>query len=125
MEEILIKNIVENYETPTYVFDINTLKNRIKYLRDSLPKNIKLCYAIKANTFVVKDIEEDVDRFEVCSNGEYEICHYRGINEDKILISGINKDEKLINKILNESSTNLFSIESMSQFNILKNGNRS
>lgn len=121
MEEGLIEKIVNDYETPTYVFDVKTLKERIKYLRNSLPKNVKICYAVKANTFIVKDIEEDIDRFEVCSNGEYEICHSKGLDCDKILISGINKDEKLINKITRESDIRLFSIESMSQFEALKN----
>lgn len=121
MDKELIKNIAENYETPTYVFDIKTLKNRIKYLRDSLPDGVKICYAIKANTFIVKDIEADVDRFEVCSNGEYEICHEKEVDGDKVLISGINKDAKLINKIISESDIRMFSIESMSQFENLKN----
>ena len=121
MDKELIKNIAENYETPTYVFDIKTLKNRIKYLRDSLPDGVKICYAIKANTFIVKDIESDVDRFEVCSNGEYEICHEKEVDGDKVLISGINKDAKLINKIISESDIRMFSIESMSQFESLKN----
>ena len=121
MDKELIKNIAENYDTPTYVFDIKTLKNRIKYLRDSLPDGVKICYAIKANTFIVKDIESDVDRFEVCSNGEYEICHEKEVDGNKVLISGINKDSKLINKIISESDIRMFSIESMSQFESLKN----
>lgn len=121
MGEELIKHIAENYDTPTYVFDINTLKNRIKYLREVLPKRVNLCYAIKANTFIVKDIENDIDRFEVCSNGEYEICHKREVDCNKVLISGINKDSNLINKIINESDIRLFSIESISQFESLKN----
>lgn len=121
MDKELIKNVAENYETPTYVFDIKTLKNRIKYLRDSLPDGVKICYAIKANTFIVKDIESDVDRFEVCSNGEYEICHEKEVDCKKVLISGINKDAKLINKIISESDIRMFSIESMSQFESLKN----
>lgn len=121
MDKELIKNIAENYDTPTYVFDIKTLKNRIKYLRKSLPEKVKLCYAIKANTFIVKDIESDVDRFEVCSNGEYEICHEKEVDGNKVLISGINKDSKLINKIISESDIRMFSIESMSQFESLKN----
>ena len=121
MDKELIKNIAENYDTPTYVFDIKTLKNRIKYLRKSLPEKVKLCYAIKANTFIVKDIESDVDRFEVCSNGEYEICHEKEVDDNKVLISGINKDSKLINKIISESDIRMFSIESMSQFESLKN----
>ena len=67
LSKLEIDDILKKYNTPLYLFDIKDLKNRIKYLRDKLPNRIKLCYAIKANTFIVKDIEDDVDRFEVCS----------------------------------------------------------
>ena len=123
MKEELKNKIIKEYETPTYVFDIKTLKKRIEYLKKSLPNSIQLCYAIKANTFVAKDIENDVDRFEVCSNGEYEICRKVQLNEEKILISGINKDKKWINNILQNSQIRLFSIESMEQYKLLKNMN--
>jgi diaminopimelate decarboxylase len=121
MEIKQIKNIIENYDTPTYVFDIRTLKDRIQYLRRSLPKHIELCYAIKANTFIIKDIENDVDRFEVCSNGEYEICQSKKIKNEKILISGINKDKKAVETMIEKGNVRLFSIESMTQYDILKN----
>ena len=32
MEESVIKNVISNYNTPVYVFDINILKKRIEYL---------------------------------------------------------------------------------------------
>ena len=62
-----LEEIIKKYPTPMYIFDINTLKDRITYLRNKLPSKIKLCYAIKANTFIIKDIENYIDRFEVCS----------------------------------------------------------
>ena len=118
MEEKMLKQILEKFKTPAYVFDIGKIKNRIKYLREKLPKSISLCYAIKANTFVVKDIEENIDRFEVCSPGEYEICKKQNINKDKILVTGVYKTPEVIQNIIqNENETNYFTIESMEQFN--------
>lgn len=118
MEEKMLKQILEKFKTPAYVFDIGKIKNRIKYLREKLPKGISLCYAIKANTFVVKDIEENIDRFEVCSPGEYEICKKQSINKDKILVTGVYKTPEVIQNIIqNENETNYFTIESMEQFN--------
>lgn len=118
MEEKMLKQILEKFKTPAYVFDIGKIKNRIKYLREKLPKGISLCYAIKANTFVVKDIEENIDRFEVCSPGEYEICKKQNINKDKILVTGVYKTPEVIQNIIqNENETNYFTIESMEQFN--------
>lgn len=122
MEEKMLKQILEKFKTPAYVFDIGKIKNRIKYLREKLPKGISLCYAIKANTFVVKDIEENIDRYEVCSPGEYEICKKQNINKDKILVTGVYKTPEVIQNIIqNENETNYFTIESMEQFNEINN----
>ena len=115
------KEVIEKYGTPTYIYDIGILKKRIKYIKEHLPKHVKICYAIKANTFVVKDIENNVDRFEVCSPGEFEICRTKKINDNKILISGINKSHNEIEHVIQDSSVRFFSIESMSQFDYLKN----
>lgn len=126
MEEKILKQILEKFQTPAYVFDIGKIKDRINYLREKLPENILLCYAIKANTFVVKDIEENIDRFEVCSPGEYEICKKQNINKDKILVTGVYKTPEVIKSIIqNNNETNYFTIESMKQFNEINNMKKS
>lgn len=119
MESATLKNIIENYPTPIYVFDINKLHERIKYLRNRIPKKVKLCYAIKANTFIVKEIEDIVDRFEVCSPGEYLICREKNIDLKKILISGVYKKPEDIKQMVKDGVTN-FTIESMEQFKLLR-----
>ena len=122
MNEEIIEKIINNYETPTYVFDIQKLKNIIKYLKNNLPENIDLCYAIKANTFIIKDIENEVERFEVCSPGEYEICKEKNINNKKILISGIYKTPKIMEQMLKENKDVFcYTIESKEQFEFFKN----
>ena len=62
------------YKTPLYVFNIKTLVDRINYLKSKI--DAELVYAVKANTFIAKEIEQEVSRFEICSYGEYEICDY-------------------------------------------------
>lgn len=119
----VLKTIIENGNTPAYVFDIKTLKNRVRYLKSRMPSNTHICYAIKANTFIVKDIENEVDRFEVCSPGEYEICKHRNIDKDKILISGVYKTPEVIKKMALEDGITNFTVESMEQFKLLKNLN--
>lgn len=120
MEEKIIKEIISNYKTPAYVFDINKLKSRIEYLKSKLPQNISLCYAIKANTFIVKDMEKWIDRFEVCSPGEYEICKNMQIKPEKILISGVYKTPEVIEKMTQDSRIFCYTIESIEQFELLK-----
>ena len=58
MKEEIVNNIIKKNLTPIYVFDIDTLKNRIKYLRKMLPEKIGICYAIKANTFVLEAMNQ-------------------------------------------------------------------
>lgn len=124
MEEKLLNDIVKKYKTPIYIFDIREIKNRIRYLKSKLPKNLKICYAIKANTFIIKEIENEVDRFEVCSEGEYEICKQNKITDKKILISGVNKDDDFIKNVLNTNQNKYFTIESINQYEVLKNINQ-
>lgn len=115
----MLENIIKNYNTPAYIFDIPKLKSRIQYLRSMLPETVKFCYAIKANPFVVKEMEEDVERFEVCSPGEYYICREKNIEPNKILISGVYKTPEVIEEMVNDGITN-FTIESIKQFELLK-----
>lgn len=124
MDEATINEIVKEYGTATYVFDITKVKERIRYLRNKLPERISLCYAIKANTFIVKDIEDDVEKFEVCSPGEYEICKKMNVNPNKILISGVYKTPNVIENMLqNDEEVTHYTIESMEQFKLLKSLN--
>mgnify|MGYP004641716901 FL=1 len=122
MEEKTIEQLLENFKTPAYIFDTQKLKNRVKFLKESLPENVLLCYAIKANTFIVKEIEDCIDRLEVCSPGEYEICKASNIAGNKILITGVYKTPKVIKDIIeNEKDVDYFTIESMEQFRLIKN----
>lgn len=116
-----LRIIIEGDNTPAYIFDINVLKKRVKYLRSKMPQDTKLCYAIKANTFIVEDIEDAVDRFEVCSPGEYEICKSKNIDKEKILISGVYKTPEVIENMALKDNITYFTIESMEQFNLIKN----
>lgn len=120
MKKEVIENILENFETPIYVFDIDALKERIKYLREHLSKRIELCYAIKANTFIVKEINDDVERFEVCSPGEYSICEEANITPSKIVISGVYKTPNVIDYMMQTcKEIGRYTVESLQQLHLL------
>ena len=120
MKQEIIENILKNFETPIYVFDIDKLKQRIQFLRDNLTKRLELCYAIKANTFIVKEINDDVERFEVCSPGEYSICEESNITPEKIVISGVYKTPSVIeHMITTNKEIGRYTVESLEQLNLL------
>ena len=112
------KKVLSKYTTPMFIYDINELDNRINYLKSKLDTNI--AYAIKANTFIVKEVEPLVERFEICSPGEFEICNKLNINHNKMVISGVNKDINFIEKLIsNYDDILIYTIESLKHFEIL------
>ena len=110
--------IIKNFETPIFVFNIDKLIERINYLKSKL--DVKFVYAVKANTFIPKEIENDVERFEICSNGEFEICNKLNINHQKMVISGVHKDEESINNMISNYDIGKYTIESIEQFKLLE-----
>ena len=106
------------YKTPLYVFNIKTLVDRINYLKSKI--DAELVYAVKANTFIAKEIEQEVSRFEICSYGEYEICDRLNINPEKMLISGVNKEEEYIEEMIKTHDIGKYTIESMEHFKLLE-----
>ena len=115
------KYIIENIGTPSYVFDINKLDERVNYLKSKLDKKFELVYAVKANTFIAKEIEETVGRFEICSKGEFDICNKLGVSHNKMVISGVNKDRASIEEMMSNYNDILrYTVESVNQYNLLK-----
>lgn len=116
MNEILKQN-----KTAFYVFDVKTLKDRVSYLRKMLPENVAVCYAIKANTFITAELENDVDRFEICSPGEAEICDLLDIPDEMMVISGVYKTPEVMeNMVANGKCDRIFTVESLTQFNLFR-----
>lgn len=110
--------IIKNYKTPLYVFDIDELINRINYLKSKLT-NCNMVYAVKANTFIIKELDNYVDRYEICSPGEADISNKLNINPNKMVISGVYKDEESISNLVKNYDILKFTIESINQYDLL------
>lgn len=120
MEKSLEKKLINEVSTPFYVFDIDVLRERIDYLKSMMPENVHLCYAMKANPFVVKEIDEIIEKYEICSYGEWNITKKLGVNDSKMVISGVYKDEISMEDILNNyKNGEVFTIESLNQLELL------
>jgi len=105
--------------TPSYIFDIDVLRKRIADIRNIVGDKIALCYAMKANPHILPRIIDMVDRVEVCSPGELEICKYQNIDSDKIVYSGVNKTKKDVQDALNYNA-GVYTAESIHQVEILE-----
>lgn len=109
-----------NIVTPAFVFDVAELKNRVAFIKNTLGSRFKLCYAIKANPFLVGELTDAVDGFEVCSPGEYRICERVGVDKKQIVLSGVYKEKNDIRRIVGAcGSDTVYTAESPSQAELL------
>lgn len=108
---------IMKYGTPLYVFHVDEMKELVELFRRELPERTGICFAMKANPFLVRQMSALTDRIEVCSVGEFEICRQLGICPEKILISGVLKVKKEIYEILNYyRGTCAYTVESWDQY---------
>lgn len=110
---------IPNCETAFYVFDIDRLLQRAAYLKKKLSERVELCYAVKANTFIIGEFIGKIGRFEVCSPGEAEICTALGVDDKDMVISGVYKTPSVIEKMVAEHDGRIYTVESLTQFEML------
>ena len=84
--------------TPFYVFDEDAVISRVRTLQGKLPPNAGLCFAIKANPFLLPALKDLDILFEVCSPGELSICEDYGVPPQKIVFSGVCKTRQDIDR---------------------------
>lgn len=120
MDTKMIARAVQEYGTPSYVFDIDVFQNRIQTIQEVLGPQIQLCYAMKANPFLIQAaVDKDV-RLEVCSPGEFAICDRNQIPAEQLVLSGVYKEQAEIEKILEKyGAAGIHTIESEHQFEML------
>lgn len=114
-----VKDIIKTANAPFYVFDSSVLKKRAAYLRSSLPSRVRLCYAVKANTFIIREALDVVDKFEVCSPGEAHICNTLGVPPEKTVISGLYKTPSHIESLIKSGGDRTYTAESKTQLDLL------
>ena len=104
------------YGTPLYIFDMDILNSQIDRLRKILGEETGLCYAMKANPFLTREMADRADRIEVCSMGEFEICRKLEIPPEKLFISGVMKKKEDIFRILDTYGERCrYTVESVKQ----------
>ena len=79
------------YTTPLYVFDAGKLAERLRTIKEIVGEQIHLCYSMKANPFLIRELPACVEHIEVCSPGELSICKNQGIAPESIIYSGVHK----------------------------------
>ena len=100
MNQPWMEQALTQLQTPFYLFDTDAAAAQVEALRKKLPDRVGLCYAVKANPFLIRDLEPVVDHFEVCSPGEFRICERLGIPMGKVVMSGVYKTPADLERVL-------------------------
>lgn len=109
-------------ETPAYVFDLDALHRRIVSIKEQMGSKVVLCYAMKANPFLVAPLCETVEKFEVCSPGEFRICERTDLDMSKVVLSGVYKRKTDVQYVMHTYGARpTYTIESIEQYHLLKN----
>lgn len=120
MNELQMKEAASKFKTPFYVFDSDVLNAQVKKIKDALQSTAKVCYAMKANPFIIAEILDTVDCFEVCSPGEFRICERANIPMEKIVMSGVYKNKDDIHYALDTyKADGVYTVESYNQWVLL------
>ena len=100
MNNEILREAAAKYGTPLYLFDIDTIRDRVQKFREGFGSEVTLTYSMKTNPFLTKAMSETVERIEVCSMGEFCICRELGIAPEKLYISGVLKIYSDLQQIL-------------------------
>lgn len=114
MNESQLQELALSLGTPSFVFDTDILEERAEWVAENI-RPAKLCFAIKANPFLLNAMDAHVDRYEVCSPGEFHICVKNGLDMGKIVLSGVNKEYEDVRYAMEQGVIH-YTAESKSQF---------
>lgn len=91
MNKQQLREIAAAFGTPSFVFDEQALTHRMQAIQEIVGSSVRLCYAVKANPFLIPAMCGVTKLLEVCSPGELEICESLHVDPKVILFSGVNK----------------------------------
>lgn len=118
MTDIELRKIIEDYGTPAFLFDTVALKERMTAIKNIVGEKVHLCYSIKANPFLIDTMLQCVEKLEVCSPGELDICKMQKVPGDRIIYSGVNKTRINIDDAI-EYESGVYTAESILQLELL------
>lgn len=120
MNHEILMEAADAYGTPAYLFDLDEFSKRIRRMKERMGERIELCFAMKANPFLVEAAAPHIDRFEVCSPGEYAVCERARVTGDRIVLSGVNKEEADVRHVMKNRGAGTYTAESIRQVELLE-----
>lgn len=112
MDTKALHAILPSVSTPSYIFDLDVFRARARLVREAFGEKIGMCFSIKANPFLLRELPDEFDRIEVCSPGELSICESTHADMSKVIFSGVNKGRDDILRAMDDG-VGVFTAESM------------
>lgn len=121
MIKSFLNKCVKKYGSPLYFYDLNKIDISYKNLKDSIPKNSKILYSIKANPNkeIIKKFKKLRCEFEVSSIGEAKKVLKCGVKPENIFLTGPAKSYSDL-KYAVKNKLGTLSVESFNEIYILK-----
>ena len=117
VEDVAVSEITSNLRTPFYVYSRTSIKDNFdRFARSLKGLDSIICYSVKANSnlSVLETIAKLRGGADVVSLGEYHRALKAGIDQKRIVFSGVGKQDFEIAEAL-KSSLLQFNIESVSE----------
>ena len=105
-------------KTPYYLFDGAEFQKRAAETASILGPDVKICYSIKANPYLLAMLPPEFSAVEVCSPGELQICMELAIDPKLIIYSGLNKGREDIKTAI-EYGVSTITAESLLQLDMI------
>lgn len=116
----LVKNRMEGFQTPFYVYDLGLLQSGIQACNSALPKNYHVHYAIKANTRskILNTLSAQGFGADCVSYNEVAHALKNGFQADKIVFAGVGKTDYEIRQALIDGIY-CFNVESLQEIGVI------
>ena len=119
MDNTTLLDLSREYGTPLYVYDLDAFGKRMRQVRTAFGEHVELCYSMKANPFLLKNLPPEFTRLEVCSPGELAVCESVGADMSSVIFSGVNKTLENVRAAVRDG-VGLFTAESRQHLDFLE-----
>ena len=120
MTDTELLDLTAAFSTPLYIFDDRIVRRRVDLIKNACPASTELCFAVKANPFLIPQLSRLVPRLEVCSPGELAVCDACAVDPGRIVVSGVYKDPAVMAELVRAPALpHRFTIESITQLEML------
>lgn len=114
IKNISFEDIAAQYGTPFYIYDLDTVKEKIHNVRSTFGNDVEILYAVKANPNIelLRGIRKDIDGLDIASKGEMEQALLADYEAKHLSFAGPGKTKEELNAAINHK-IGVVSVESL------------